>query len=374
MVTIGQQMMFKPRPELPALGEKDYVALLKWRRGERRALREASPEVRSRVVPVIEVTTRRARERDTLLRTSLPHLAQYMAEDVGTNVPVWLDLAKIRAEHGVVVNGVNYPAVPYVYETLRLHNVFAIPVVRLGDSSTPVQALSDVVREDGYGICIRARPRTLVIPSGTTYETLVHAAISRIGVAIEQCDLLFDLEWLSEDTIIQPEEVAYLLDKFLAIGSWRNVIVAATSMPSSLGIIPEDSLGTIPRREWNLWRQLVGLHVGRSVTFGDYGIQHSEAPEEAMAVNMKANIRYTLDTSTLIARGRSLRDEGAMQYRQLCDEIFSHPDYRRPEFSWGDSQIERCAAGHLEPENGPIWRAIGTSHHLGVVTDQLNAA
>ena len=59
MVTIGQQMMFKPRPELPTLGEKDYVALLKWRRGERRALREASLEVRSRVVPVIEVTTSR---------------------------------------------------------------------------------------------------------------------------------------------------------------------------------------------------------------------------------------------------------------------------------------------------------------------------
>ena len=107
--------------------------------------------------------------------------------------------------------------------------------------------------------------------------------------------------------------------------------------------------------------RLVGLHLGRSVTFGDYGVQHSEAPEEARAVNMKANIRYTLETSTLIVRGRSVRDEGAMQYRQLCDEIFSHPDYRRPEFSWGQFANRALRSG---PSPTRKWSDLARNWHI----------
>jgi hypothetical protein len=366
--------MFRPTPCLPALSKRDYVALLKWQPGERRALREAPPGVRSRLVPVIEVTTRRAREREELVRTALPNLAERMAHDVGANVPVWLDLAKIGEQHQVVVGGTSYPAMPYVYETLRDHDVTAIPVIRLGDPTTPTRFLADIMRDDGLGVCLRVRPRHLILPTGLGYQHLVHDLATRIGVSIEECDLLIDLEWLSEDTIIQPGEVARLIQTFQAIGAWRNVIVAGTSMPASLGAIPEDSIGTIPRREWVLWQRLMQLDVERPIIFGDYGVQHSEAPEQARAMKRKANIRYTMNAATLVARGRSVQDEGPLQYRQLCKAIIQHPGYQSPEFSWGDQQLEHYAMGHLEPVNEPLWRAIGTSHHLGVVTAQLHAS
>lgn len=87
---------------------------------------------------------------------------------------------------------------------------------------------------------------------------------------------------------------------------------------------------------------------------------------------MRANIRYTTNGSTLVARGRgSVIQEGNDQYRLLCQHLVAHRDFAGAHYSWGDATINGCAQGDIEPGAQEMWRGAGTSHHLQFVTDQL---
>ena len=59
----------------------------------------------------------------------------------------------------------------------------------------------------------------------------------------------------------------------LAVGSWRSVVLLGTSIPSMLSCIDEGSIGSLPRREWDLWSRLAQYDLSRIPSFGDYAIQ-----------------------------------------------------------------------------------------------------
>lgn len=87
---------------------------------------------------------------------------------------------------------------------------------------------------------------------------------------------------------------------------------------------------------------------------------------------MRANIRYTSDNVTLVARGRgAVVQEGREQYRELCRMLVDRPEFVGSAYSWGDEQIAACASGAIEPGWQNLWRGAGSSHHLRLVTEQV---
>jgi Beta protein len=141
------------------------------------------------------------------------------------------------------------------------------------------------------------------------------------------------------------------------------------------GVVDEGTIGELPRREWELWSAMKRLSSGRVPTFGDYVVQHPEPPRDDIrgGPGMRANIRYTLHGSTLIARGRgSVIQEGREQYRELCQQLFGTPEFSGPDFSWADAEIAACARGEIQPGWQNHWRGAGSSHHFRLVIDQLS--
>lgn len=160
-----------------------------------------------------------------------------------------------------------------------------------------------------------------------------------------------------------------------AIGTWRCFVVVGTSMPKMMSCVKEGTVGSIARREWDLWSALGGQQLERTPAFGDYAVQHPEPPlDDGGGNTMRANIRYTTDSETLVVRGRGpVSQEGNEQYHDLCQKLTSRSEFSGPAYSWGDGVIDACAKGVREPESQNLWRGAGTSHHVQVVTDAVRA-
>ena len=88
---------------------------------------------------------------------------------------------------------------------------------------------------------------------------------------------------------------------------------------------------------------------------------------------MRANIRYTVEQLTLIARGQGpVVQAGREQYRELCQMLIEREEFAGRDFSWGDAIIDDCANGLREPGAQALWRGAGTSHHLRFTAGQVS--
>jgi hypothetical protein len=165
-----------------------------------------------------------------------------------------------------------------------------------------------------------------------------------------------------------------LVDELAQVGNWRSVILSATTIPSMLGgFIAIGTVGSIPRREWTMWRELEDHGVTRMPTFGDYAIQHPFPPSEGGGPGMRANIRYTVEDQVVIARGLNpVNQVGNAEYPRLCQQLSALPEFLGAGYSWGDRVIEACGRGVIRPGPQNLWRGAGTSHHMQFVRDQLS--
>jgi hypothetical protein len=231
--------------------------------------------------------------------------------------------------------------------------------------------VSDAVLEDGQGAALRYRFLRSAVPAGKTRAEILIDLLTRLTVDVSRSDLLLDLEYLDPDDILDAQAIARSIAEMEAVGPWRSVVILGSTIPKMLTCIEEGTVGSLERREWNLWTELGRCSLSRLPAFGDYVVQHPRPPSGG-GPGMRANIRYTTAAATLVARGEgSVLEEGSEQYRDLCKQLVSRTEYSGQAYSWGDGVIYDCATGAIEPGSQSLWRGAGTSHHLRFVTDQI---
>jgi len=81
-------------------------------------------------------------------------------------------------------------------------------------------------------------------------------------------------------------------------------------------------------------------------------------------------IRYTIDDSWYVAKGKNYRDYGYGQYYELSKKIFNSGFYYGPTFSWGDEYLHQCANGG-ETGSLTMWLEVDTNHHIEKVTQDI---
>lgn len=367
-----QLRLLRSEPLAPILlHSNDYVPSVQNRRGELIALREASDATWEHIRPLI-------------------HLVGSGKEDVGVDkADKWLkDVARAVGDHLVYLdvmrldpasqvgsaNG-SMPILPCVYEVARSQGVCFVPVVWVGESSKKhVTFVAEAAKEERRGVALRFRFLKGATPAGETREAMLKKLCCDLGCDASSCDLLLDLEYLSPHQDLDPRLVADSINEMAAVASWRSIVLLGSSIPTALGCIDEGTVGSLPRREWELWTQLRSCNLSRMPTYGDYVVQNPRPPADGGWIQMRANIRYTVANETLVARGEgALRDVGKQQYRELCRQIVDLEEFSGANYTEGDRVIEDCARGTTEPGWQTMWRAVGTSHHLRFVTDQLRA-
>jgi len=364
---------FQPVPA----GAGHYVVALQTKPGELNALMNASPQTWAHLTPLIQIVGPKGSSAEPFTKNRVEDWVKKVAVAVGIHA-CFLDVLRMRPNHPTTMRDGNRPVLSVIHAAARKRHLAFVPVMRLSDAKTIVSQIADTTACDGRGVALRIPLLGTVNPDGRSAETLIKEALDAVQMETDSADLLMDLAYLSEDTEIDPEDLASLIDELVAVGPWRSVVLLGTSMPRSLGggIVVAGSIGRLPRREWLLWSALSKSRLSRLPTYGDYAIQHPEPPMDVIAgqipFGIRGAIRYTHETETIIPRAKAPRhEEGREQYRQLCEVLVSQPEFAGRDFTWGDRQIAECAAGECEPGWEDHWRGAGTSHHLRLVVDQL---
>jgi hypothetical protein len=355
-------------------GSAHYVAVMKNKIGELNALQHASAKTWSRLTPLIEIVGPR-KVPDAYRGETVSEWVKRIAAAVGHH-PCFLDILRMRAGHPATTSADTSPVLSVIHAAARKRGLACVPVFRLDDGPTDIGLVRNAVLGGGRGVAIRYPLLSLALPDGKTLDTVIKEALAAVQVDFDGSDLLIDLGFLSEGQEVHTEDIAQAVDELVAIGEWRSVVLLGTSMPSMLGgAVAEGSVGELPRREWEVWSGLRRHPPQRLPTYGDYVIQHPHPPQDDTGggPSMRANIRYTVENMTLVARGRGPVGQGGKeQYHDLCRMLVARPEFAGRDFSWGDEQIADCAIGAVEPGSQSQWRGVGSSHHLRQATEQVS--
>lgn len=371
------QLGFQNAEFAPVLGGTGhYVAAVQNKPGELDALRHASPETWSRLTPLVEIVGRKKRPA-AYRQETVARWVKHVAEAVGSR-PCFLDILRLRPGHPAATPEGTSPVLTVIHAAARKRGMAFVPVLPLGgdDNADHARLVADAAACDGRGAALRYPILRLALEPGATHTTVLSEALASLAIDVTCADVLVDLGYLSGDEELQAGDVGEALEEVTAVGKWRSVVLLGTSMPSMLGgAVAEGTIGELPRREWELWSTLRRKPPGRLPTYGDYVVQHPDPPydDDGGGPSMRANIRYTINGATLVVRGRgSVIQEGREQYRDLCQQLISRPEFAGPDFSWGDALIAACATGEIEPGWQNQWRGAGSSHHFRVVTEQVS--
>lgn len=359
-----------PLDPLP-VDPRSYVAALQNQAGERDALQHVSAEIWKRMTPLLHfVGPKTAPPAFTAQRVR--GWVTKLAPAVGAH-PVYVDVARLDPTHPVATGAGQSPVLACIYEASRARGLRFVPVVWVAESSDAHRRIvADAALQDGHGVALRYRMREYVPPVGTGLGEYVAAELTALDREPKDADLILDLEYIDPDDELNPDGVAASLTEMLAVGAWRSVVLLGTSIPRMMSCIDEGSVGSLRRKEWELWSQLQACKLDRMPAFGDYAIQHPEPPHDGGGPGMRANIRYTSNGETLVARGGgAIYEEGNEQYKGLCEQLVARTEFAGRNFTWGDEVIDDCAQGSVEPGGQRVWRGAGTSHHLRAVSEQL---
>ena len=358
-------------------GAPHYVPALKTKAGELRALREASADTWRHMTPLIEILGPTHPGADPFTDTRVRGWVKRVADSVQRR-PIFLDIRRLAPNHAVAAGSGSQPVLGYMYGQARKRKMQIVPVARLGDKPATLQQIADAMACDGRGVALRIPILNSATADGRPLPTLVSELLDQLGATRAGTDLLFDCGYMSADLEVDAADVCEELKDLSEEGRWRSIVLLGTAIPTSLGggVVQAGTVGRIPRREWDLFQAVLDQQPVQPVTFGDYAIQHPEPPLEMedgkVPHGIRAAIRYTHETETIVPRAKAPRDqEGKEQYRALCKLLLVQREYCGPNYTWGDREIDRCAQDLGDAGWEEHWRGAGTSHHLRFVVDQL---
>ena len=348
-----------------------YVPSVQNKPGELLALKEMSPTAWDRMTPVVNLVGPTSRTKP-LRAQAVANWVKKVGDAVGEH-PVYLDVMRLDPTRPVKTSNGDAPVLAHIYAAARKRHMLFIPVAWVGESTIEhVNVVAGAAREDGNGVALRFRFLNIATPPGTTRTALIRRTLDDLQCDVSNADLLVDLGYLDPDDDLDAQSLAASINPMIAIGSWRSIVVLGSSIPKTLSCVAEGTIGSLSRREWELWTQLSACGLSRRPAFGDYAVQHPSPPTEGGGPGMRANIRYTTADATLVARGKgSVLQEGKEQYRELCQQIVAQEAFSGRSYTRGDLVIQDCADGTVEPGAQQMWRGAGTSHHLQFTIDQL---
>jgi Beta protein len=355
--------------------QNHYVPILKGRDGEYGALETLTPLVRQGLTPLLEMPPIPwDYEQDIPAKTIDQHLkkvGQKIQRVLGPGHRLFVDLPPWIPESERMSDG-EHPLV-FMFRSLEERAIAATPVIGLLRADDYIRACRNVINEKSRGVCVRIQREDF-----TDFDDVgsaIAGILDRVGAKVENADLIFDLRALTPDERnLDAQSVINYANRLPTLRQWRTFTIAATSFPQNLTGLPASNTSSVPRQEWTLWTNVVrsGKQLERIPTFGDYAISHPEPSEvDPRVMRPSASIRYTCDSTWLVAKARNLRDHGYAQFPEVCRELIQRVEYTGPQFSWGDRYIDDCAAGRVGTGNLTTWRKVGTSHHLAFAVHQL---
>ena len=330
-----------------------YVPILRAREAELQAWQHVDRRVPSHARPIFELVPEGK-------RTGPVAFVNHVKKHWTTPGLVTFDLGTLR--HSMSARRAA-DTVDHVANALWGGCIEARPVVQIGDPPGVLDLASTAHRELGVGVAARLR-----LDDGQEPADLM-LLMAGTDVTVEDVDLVLDCGHLADAAataravVIATDALAWAARQ----GIWRSVTLAAGAFPTSIGELPKGRPTRLRRLDAQLWSKVAGGPV--QPHFGDRGIAGPPFAGPSFRGPLP-NLRYAFAEDWWVWREeRGL--PGSEPVRTLCGRVVDSEAWRASGFSWGDSQIARCADGRGGPGNATSWLAWATSHHLATVTERL---
>lgn len=367
-----------------------YVPILKSKPGEIQALLQLREGGITGFTPVVEIVERPPRadgegvEEDPPAKPALfPDLARKRKESPSDEAHIRSNLNGLRsalADQPVYIDPHEVASLAegagsaIAFAAARDMGLRFIPVVGLSRADRDIRAALSHIE---HGLAIRVVGADL--GGAGTLGRSAREILKQAGCDWDGVDVLLDAEELPAVESGQTAKVAAMLE-FAAGVPWRNLILAGSTIPKSVARFPAEQDTFLPRREWQLWRQLVSRRGDQPIVFGDHGVQHPAGVERPPRQVRGGGpppiaIRYTDADHWLIARGPARRAgiSPTIEYPRVAKRLIGNRDVRWNAFHCpGCLDIGRAADERLQRAGVPeTWRRIGAAHHITVATEQL---
>lgn len=333
-----------------------YVPILKWRRGEKNALKNLDENLKKNIMPIIELVNDEGDNPEDLSNDISLHWL---------NKRAYLDVY-YRPNH-FAINALNNVS-------NHTQGIDIIPVVRLNSPPIVIDGINTVrgMFRNGYAIRVESSEEQ----DCDLLSKEIELIIKQIPEARKNIDLIVDFGYIEG-----MKSYTDALDAFFAkvpVSDWRRVVVAGGSFPQTLGEFSPNDDNFIKRSELLFWRKYT-KKSGYDLIFSDYTVRYPLNITKGGKGSVSA--RYTLDDSIQIFRGR--RGDAYFKYLAHALNIKTLYGEEFPEnYSWGDSfifekaaQLEQCLAEGVDPEDYPDfttggateWVIASINHHINVV-------
>lgn len=352
---------------------KHYVPILKWKRGEYRAMSLLTAGQKSGLtplfdLPLLDFDPPTGDSADPVFDANLDKMAAQVEANWGKGLPAFFDFGLLNP--AALYAGAQHPVERFFAEC-AFRGVRAIPVTGLVRAPAYSRAAADAARLHATGLCIRLSAEELEAASlaGRLGDFLDGA-----GLRPGECDLAVDLSVTPTQPALVAAGLARIIGSLPQLASWRTLTVASGAFPQTLSAFP---VGThkLPRADRSLWMALRNQGPARLPTFGDYGVSHPILTVlPPAAINMSVSLRYTTASDWELHRGQgnlTPLSGGNAQFTSHARTLVAGPHYRGAGFSDGDACLAKIANGTATPGNPETWLRIAVNHHLAHVVDAL---
>lgn len=347
-------------------GSRHYMPVLKVKRGEKKALQLIAPNLRARIIPLMEIVERNQETSPTIgkhLETAFRDFAAAMQ----AYSRFLLDSKEIAPD--------GPSAATAVYQAAAAAGMVFTPVTGVSRSADVSAALAN---QAAHGLALRVTREEF--EHGDLTER-IEAFIADHGLITSEIDLVVDLGAVHG---LIPEGVANLTNEFLATipsqTEWRTLTVAGCAFPRSMGAVGRDSYAIVERVEWKSWRDTLHAnraHRDRLPTFGDCVIQHPLGVEgfDPRTMQVSAAVRYALSEDWLLIKGKGTRVvPPSSQFPRLARRLTQgdlSSYFAGTTHCQGCAGMAAAAGGASGYGSAEAWRRLGTVHHITTVMDGL---
>jgi len=348
-----------------------YLPILKSKLGEFTALSKLSLNAKKRIMPLFEITPLEWDHADRKVpRTLHEHLElfckKYVSKWARDNCFIDGSLLNWNGKD-------NTHEIAFVYQILHGQNFWPVPVIHLDSTEPYINAITNTFELYGFDqIGLRL---SLVSAISDDLQLEIDRILNRFEIDASHTHLILDLKDARFDEVENLKDgLLELLEPFPYLQEWKSFTVAGTAFPQSSNI--KEGLWEFDRNDWKLYetlcKEVENKNWGRNFNFGDYSVVNPTYFEfDPKKMSASALIRYTHKGKWVVAKGRSLKLAGNIQYKKLAKQIYDTSCYLGEGFSPGSQYIAKCIRGEVKPGNPTTWIWVGSNQHFHKVLFDL---
>lgn len=154
-----------------------------------------------------------------------------------------------------------------------------------------------------------------------------------------------------------------------------SIVLIGTSVPVSMSEV-EGQQTLIPRKEWQLFQNVIQEAPNTLIHFGDYSARNSSSAWElppGAGKHAHIKVRYTTNDSVFVVTiGSKSAGEGFQKFHEIAKIIVESDNFSGADFSYGDKYIFDKQIQGSGTGNFSTWITAEINHHITLMVRQLS--